>query len=290
MTIQTSPSPVLWPELRVASWKETYATLHLSTQIVGKVRLALTPKTNQWWNVPFYLTTRGLTTSPMPYRDRTVSIAFDFIDHAVKVEDSDGRMRSFALLARPVAEFYRELFDTLAAIDVHVVINPTPVECPVTVRFPDDREHATYNAAQAHEFWQVLRRIEPIFSSFRARFRGKCSPVQFFWGSFDLAVTRFSGRRAPLRNASSIERDAYDEEVISLGFWPGDAWSPPRADGFARADAMIYSYTVPEPEGLEAASVRPDAAFYDHALREWVLPYEEVRRASDPRAMILAFA
>jgi len=271
-----------WPELPVASWRDTYATLLLYTQIVGKIRLALTPKMNQWWNVPLYVTTRGLGTSPMPYRERTLSIDFDFIDHALRIADSDGNVRALSLEPRAVCDFHSALFAELAALDVHVEIHLAPQECPVTVPFAADVEHRSYDRERAHAAWQVLRRVEPVFQQFRARFRGKCSPVHFFWGAFDLAVTRFCGRRAPARKAM-VDRDAYDEEVISLGFWPGDPWT-------GGTDALFYSYTVPEPAGLARQPVRPDAALFSETLKEFVLPYEAVRRAADPAQAILDFA
>jgi hypothetical protein len=271
-----------WPELSIGAWRDTYATLLLYTQIVGKIRLALTPKTNQWWNVPLYVTTRGLTTSPMPYRDRTLSIDFDFIDHRLVIQDSGGHVRTVPLVPRTVCDFHAAVFAELAAIDVSVEIHPTPQECPVTARFTQDVEHGSYDPARAHDVWQVLRRVEPVFQRFRAGFRGKCSPVHFFWGAFDLAVSRFNGRRAPAR-AAMVDRDAYDEEVSSVGFWPGDPWT-------GETEAMFYAYTVPEPAGLASARVRPDGAFFSDKLREFLLPYEDVRRAPDPAQAILDFA
>ena len=280
LSAMSSPAP--WPELRVADWRDTYATLLLYTQIVGKIRLALAPKMNQWWNVTLYLYARGLTTSPMPYGDRLVSISLDLIDHRVIVEDSVGNVRSMALAPRAVCIFYGELMSMLGGIGVDTHIWPQPQECPVTTLFPDDREHTHYDRAAVQRYWQALRRIEPVFQPFRSRFRGKCSPVHFFWGAFDLAVTRFVGRRAPLRTAK-VDRDAYDEEVISLGFWPGDPWT-------GGTEALFYAYTVPEPAGLSAAPVRPGAAQWSPTLKEFVLPYDDVRRAADPAAAILAFA
>jgi hypothetical protein len=277
-----APPMAPWPELPIAEWRETYATLLLYAQIVGKIRMALTPKMNQWWNVPLYVTTRGLTTSPMPYRDRTLSIDFDFIDHQLLIRDSDGHLRTLPLRPRPVCDFYDAVFKELAAIDVSVQIHPVPQECPVVTRFSDDVEHAHYDPARAHDFWQILRRVEPVFQTFRAGFRGKCSPVHFFWGAFDLAVTRFNGRRAPARKAK-VERDAYDEEVISIGFWPGDPWT-------GTSDATFYGYTVPEPAGLASQQVRPDAAFFSDKMKEFLLPYDAVRRSADPAKMILDFA
>jgi hypothetical protein len=271
-----------WPELPLVKWRDTYATLVLYSQIVGKIRLALTPKMNQWWNVPLYLTARGLTTSPMVYGDRTLSIDFDFIDHRLSILDSRGNERVLPLEARRVCDFYGALFAELAAIDVHVRIHPAPQECPVTTHFGDDVEHRSYDRASVHDFWEALRRVEPVFQTFRARFRGKCSPVHFFWGAFDLAVSRFNGRRAPARQAK-VDRDAYDEEVISLGFWPGDPWN-------GSSEAIFYSYTVPEPRGMSEERVRPAGASFSDTLREYVLPYEEVRRSSDPARTILEFA
>jgi hypothetical protein len=271
-----------WPELRIADWRDTYATLQLYAQIVGKIRLALTPKTNQWWNVTLYVTPRGLTTSTMHYGERSLSIDFDFIDHHVVIVDSDGNVRRLPLAPAPVCDFHDALFAELAAIDVRVRIGGKPQECPVTTPFSEDRDHASYDAVAAHQFWQALRHVEPVFQRFRARFRGKCSPVHFFWGGCDLAVSRFNGRRAPARKGK-VERDAYDEEVISLGFWPGDPWT-------GRSEALFYSYTVPEPHGLPHRRVRPDTASFSDTFKEFVLPYDDVRRSPDPAGAILEFA
>ncbi len=271
-----------WPTLRIADWHDTYATLQLYAQIVGKIRLALTPKLNEWWNVTLYVTPRGLTTSAMPYEERTFSIDFDFIEHQVLIADSDGKIRKLPLASVPVCDFHRDLFAELAAIGIQVHIDDRPQECPVVTPLSQDREHATYDAVAARRFFEALRRIEPVFQRFRAGFRGKCSPVHFFWGACDLAVSRFNGRRAPPRHGK-VERDAYDEEVISLGFWPGDAWN-------GTAEAMFYSYTVPEPAGLQDARVRPAGAVFSDTFKELVLPYEDVRRAADPAVAILEFA
>lgn len=273
-----------WPELRVAEWRETYATLLLYAQIVGKVRLALAPKMNQWWNVPLYVTARGLTTSPMPHAGRLLSIDFDFIEHRLVIQDSAGAVRVLPLHARPVCVFYAELMSALDELGPAVQVWPQPQECPITTPFHADREHTHYDAAAMGRLWQALQRIEPVFQRFRAGFRGKCSPVHLFWGAFDLAVTRFVGRRAPTR-PSRVDRDAYDEEVISLGFWPGDPWATTGA-----AEAMFYSYTVPEPAGLATAVVQPASASWNPTLKEFVLPYDDVRRAADPAALILEFA
>ena len=280
---------VAWPPLPLAEWRDTYRTLHLYMQIVGKVRLALSRKMNQWWNVPFYLNARGLTTSPIPYGDRTFEIDFDFIDHEVLVKDSDGHARAVALVSKTVSDFYAELFAVLRSLDIHVCIRPVPVEIPWVTPFPDDIMNRSYDAEQVNRFWRVLRSIEPVFEEFRARFRGKCSPVHLFWGSFDLAVTRFSGRRAPLREGVSvIERDAYDEEVFSLGFWPGEAWASRALTDVV--DASFYAYMVPEPPAFAKELITPAAAYYSPRLKELLLPYELTRVAPDPRQMILELA
>jgi hypothetical protein len=222
----------------------------------------------------------------MPYGYRTLAIDLDFIDDELVLRESEGRVRSMPLLPRTVADFYRELFAMLAAVDVHVAIHPHAVECPRQVPLDEDVEHRAYDPAAVHAFWRVLRSVEPVFERFRSRFRGKCSPVHFFWGSFDLAVTRFNGRRAPPRKGT-IDRDAYDEECISVGFWPGDFWRTMPGDP---VDALFYAYTVPEPDGFAIAPVRPADAHYDGRTKEFVLPYEAVRRTSDPAARILEFA
>jgi Family of unknown function (DUF5996) len=276
-----------WPPLPLGAWRDTCTTLHLCTQMIGKIRLALTPKENQWWNVPLYLTARGLTTSPMPWGDRTFAIDLDFIDHEVVVEDSDGQRRALPLIGRSVADFHRELFEVLTAMGIGVHIWTHPVEIPSTTPFEEQTEPRPYDAAYAHRFWRILRSAEPVFERFRSEFRGKCSRVHFFWGSFDLAVTRFSGRRAPPRGTSAVERDAYDEECISLGFWPGDAWN---VFGDPRVEAAFYAYTIPAPDGFGGARVAPADAHFDARLGEFLLPYEAVRRAPDPAGAILDFA
>lgn len=271
-----------WPELPLAAWRDTYATLLLYTQIVGKIRLALTPTVNEWWNVSLHVTTQGLTTGPMPYGDRLVSIDFDFVHHELVVRDSSGRTGVLPLVPRSVRDFHDALFAELAAMDVQVRISPEPQECPVTTPFTDDVEHASYDRDRVRSFWEALRRVEPVFETFRSRFRGKCSPVQFFWGAFDLAVARYNGKRAPARKGL-VERLAYDEEVSSLGFWPGDPWR-------GTIDASFYAYTVPEPPGFAAGNIRPTAAFFDETLKEYLLPYDVVRRSDDPARTILEFA
>ena len=276
------PRMTAWPELHLADWKDTYATLLLYMQIVGKIRQALTPKLNQWWNVTLHVTPRGLTTGATPWADRTLSVDFDFLDHQVLVQDSDGAVRKLPLAAAPVCVFHDALFAELAVLGVTPKISEKPQECPVTTPFAADEEHASYDPLAVQRFWGALRRAEPVLQRFRAGFRGKCSPVHFFWGGGDLAVTRFSGRLAPLREAQ-VDRDAYDEEVSSLGFWPGDPWK-------GTSEAMFYAYTVPAPAGLEAQRVAPAGAKWSDVFKEHVLPYEDVRRAADPAAAILAFA
>jgi hypothetical protein len=263
-----------WPSLPVGAWRDTCVGLHLCSQIIGKVRLALTPKANQWWNVPLYVTARGLTTSPMPWGDATFSIDLDFIDHEVVVEDSDGRRRSLPLISRSVAEFHKELFQVLGAMGVRAQIRDVPVECPSTTPFQEQTTVRAYDPVQAHRFWRILRSVEPVFE-------------RFFWGSFDLPITRFSGRRAPPRGSSVIDRDAYDEECISLGFWPGDAWN---TLGDPPVEASFYSYASPEPSGFATERIRPPEAAYSARLKEFLLPYERVRRAPDPAVPILEFA
>jgi hypothetical protein len=270
-----------WPELPLAEWQDTYATLHMYMQVIGKIRLALTAKLNQWWNVPFYLTARGMTTSPIPYGLRSFAIDFDFIDHNLLIETSAGERRGLALVPRTVADFHREVFAILRTLDIEAPISATPVEVPDPIPIATDTLHRAYDAEYVDRFWQITRQLDQVFKRFRARFRGKCSPVHFFWGSFDLAVTRFSGRLAAPLGQDRISRDAYDEEVISLGFWPGDD---------ATGGAALYSYTFPVPLGLSEASVRPASAFYSKDKREFLLLYDDVRQAADPVTAILEFA
>jgi Family of unknown function (DUF5996) len=270
-----------WPALPLAEWQDTYATLHMWTQVVGKIRLALTPLVNHWWNVPLYVTARGLTTSAMPYHERTFEIDFDFIAHQLNIKCDDGALKSIALAPRTVADFYREVLAQLGALGIEVNIWTTPCEVPDPIPFEQDDKHAAYDAEYAGRFWRILLQADRVFKQFRARFTGKCSPVHFFWGSFDLAVTRFSGRRAPAREgADAITREAYSHEVISHGFWPG---------GGATAWPAFYSYTAPSPEGLSAQPVRPAAAYYSTELNEFLLPYDAVRQASAPDAALLEF-
>ena len=250
------------------------------TQIVGKLRLALCAPENQFWHVPFYLTVRGLTTSPMPYGDRTVSIDFDFIDHALVARDSDGRTRTLPLTPRSVADFYAAVRALLGQLDVDVRIWPTPVEVADPIPFADDATHCAYDAAAVRDFFEVLRRVDMVFRQYRGRFSGKSSPVHFFWGAFDLAVTRFSGRPAPPRPSDNMmTRLSYNEEVMSLGFWPGGG----------DIDASFYAYAAPEPPGFSDARIAPAAAYYDRGMKEFFLPYEAVRTSTRPAYEILAF-
>jgi len=275
-----------WPELPYAAWKETRTTLHLWTQIVGKIRLARTPWLNHSWHVPLYLTTRGLTTSPIPYGDRSFSIDFDFIDDALIIDVSDGASSEIALEPRTVADFYSEIMGALRDLGLPVRIQEMPNEIPDAIPFSQDLVHRAYDGEQTRRFWQALILVERVFSRFRTSFLGKCSPVHFFWGSFDLAVTRFSGRRAPLHQGtvpylpSAVLREAYSHEVSSAGFWPG---------GGGIDYAAFYSYAYPEADGFRSATVKPKAAVYDATLGEFLLPYDAVRGAKDPERELLAF-
>jgi Family of unknown function (DUF5996) len=270
-----------WPALPLEEWKETLATLHMWTQVVGKVRLAQTPVVNHWWNVPLYVSPRGLTTTAVPHGARSFQIDFDFLGHELVVRDSDGRVERLALKPRTVGEFYAEVMGMLGRLDLGVKIWTTPVEIPDPIPFEEDTQHASYVPEHAQRFWRVLLQISKVFEEFRARFQGKCSPVHFFWGSFDLAVTRFSGRPAPEREgADAITREAYSHECISHGFWPG---------GGAVTGAAFYSYTAPEPRGLSERPVRPAQAFYSGELKEFLLMYDDVRAASSPAAALLDF-
>jgi hypothetical protein len=283
----------LWPALPLEEWQDTYATLHMWTQIVGKIRLAQTPLVNHWWNAPLYLTARGLTTSPFPYGDRHVQIDFDFVDHRLVVEHDDGTLDALPLAPRPVADFYAEVMAMLHRRGIDVEIWPMPVEIDDPIRFDLDTLHASYDPEYAHRCWRVLQRTERVFLEFRSRFLGKCSPVHFFWGSFDHAVTRFSGRRAPEREgADPITREAYSHEVISHGFWPGVRRKAPSdrtaPDGLVH-EAAFYSYTAPEPEGLSEQPIGPEGAYYHAGMKEFILPYEALRAAASPDDALLEF-
>ncbi len=275
----------VWPELRYSSWHETAATLHLWTQIVGKVRLSLTPWVNHGWQVPLYVTARGLGTSPIPFGTEVVEVEFDFISHRLIARTSRGAEQAFALEQQSVADFYSRAIELLRQVGVSASINDLPSELPDPVRFPDDRAHRTYDADAAHSFWRALLQIDRVLKVFRSGFLGKVSPVHFFWGSFDLAVTRFSGRRAPLHPGGvpglpdAVTREAYSHEVSSAGFWPGSAPFPM---------AAFYSYAYPEPEGFRGAPV-PPGAYWAATLGEFILPYDMVRTSADPQRVLLEF-
>jgi Family of unknown function (DUF5996) len=278
-------SDAIWPDLTYSAWSETLATLQLWTQIVGKIRLTLTPWLNHSWQTPFYVTARGLGTSPIPTGDEIFDLEFDFVSHRLSVRTSRGAERFLLLRPRSVADFYRATLDLLNGLGIAVAINETPNEVPNPIRFSDDRTHAAYDAAAAHRFWRALVQADRIFKLFRSGFLGKASPVHFFWGSFDLAATRFSGRPAPPHPGGvpglpdDVAREAYSHEVSSAGFWPGN-------EAFPRA--AFYSYAYPEPASFRAQAVTPGAAF-DMTLGEFILPYEAVARAPDPDALLLGF-
>jgi len=277
---------VPWPELPFAAWRDTCATLQLFTQIVGKIRLTLSPWLNHSWHVTLYVTSRGLSTSPIPYDARDFEIAFDFIDHALKISSSDGATRQFALAGHSVASFYAKVMGELAALGIHVSIDEMPNELPDPIEFSLDTQHASYDPDAVARFFGILGNADRVFKQFRTGFLGKASPVHFFWGSFDLAVTRFSGRTAPRHPGGvphlpdDVACEAYSHEVSSAGFWPG---------GGAIEYPAFYSYAYPEPSGFRATKVRPGAAFFSEALGEFILPYDAVRTAGDPDAALLDF-
>ena len=270
-----------WPELRWAQWSATADTLHMWTQIVGKTRLALSPMQAHWWNVPLYVTARGLSTAAMPVGGEMLDIEFDFVSHELRFRLSNGAELATPLRPQSVAEFYAEYRRSLDALGVACEIWPVPVELKAPIPFAEDTQHASYDAEAAHRFWRVLVRVDKVFQEFSQRFVGKVSPVHFFWGSFDLAVTRFSGKPAPVRaEFDAIMREAYSHEVISAGFWPGNG-------GFG--EAAFYCYAAPVPAGMDVAKVKPAAAYWDAALGEFLLKYEDVRGAADPDAVLMEF-
>ncbi|WMT76603.1 DUF5996 family protein [Bradyrhizobium sp. Ash2021] len=275
-----------WPELPTAAWRDTYATVQLWTQIVGKIRLTRSPWLNHSWHVALYVTPRGLTTSPIPDGARAFQIDFDFIDHALRISASDGAERQFALAGQSVASFYAAVMATLKELGIAVTIDEMPNELPDPVRFSQDSAHASYDPDAVRRFLQILVNCDRVFKQFRTGFLGKASPVHFFWGSFDLAVTRFSGRRAPRHPGGvpnlpdAVAHEAYSHEVSSAGFWPG---------GGAIDYPAFYSYAYPEPAGFRTTKVKPDAAFFSEALGEFILPYDAVRTAVDPDKALLDF-
>jgi hypothetical protein len=275
-----------WPELPTAAWRDSYATLHLWTQIIGKIRLTRAPWLNHSWHVTLYVTPRGLTTSPVPDGARSFQIDFDFIDHVLRISTSDGAERQFSLPGKSVASFYAATMVTLTELDISVTIDEMPNELPDPIRFSEDNVHASYDPDAVGRFLQILVNCDRVFKQFRTGFLGKASPVHFFWGSFDLAVTRFSGRRAPRHPGGvphlpdAVAHEAYSHEVSSAGFWPGSG---------AIDYPAFYCYAYPEPAGFRATKVRPDAAFFSEPVGEFILPYDAVRTAVDPDQALLEF-
>jgi uncharacterized protein DUF5996 len=275
-----------WPRLPLDEWQSTYATLHLWTQIVGKTRLRLSPMQNHWWHCTLYVTSRGLGTSPIPYGDRTFEIEFDFIDHQLVVRTSDGETRTLPLVPRTVADFYAEYLALLRSLGFEVRIHSRPNEIADAIPFAEDRVHAAYDGDAAQRSWRVLSHADRVLKEFRGRFVGKCSPVHFWWGAFDIACTRFSGDRAPLHPGGFpnlpdyVTREAYSHECISAGWWPG---------GGPISEPAFYAYAYPEPPGCPDAVVRPAAARYDAMMHEWILPYDAVRDAPHPDAALMEF-
>lgn len=274
-----------WPELPLAEWKDTLATLHMWTQIVGKIRLALTPLENHWWNVPLYVTPRGLTTSAIPYGDRLFQINFDFISHLLLIETTDGSVKRFALRPCSVAEFYKEIMTTLGSLGMPVSIWTTPVEVQDRTPFEEDQKHAAYDAEYAQRVWRILVQSDRVLTKFRSRFIGKVSPIHFFWGAFDMAVTRFSGRPAPKHPGVPncglfVMQEAYSHEVSSCGFWPG---------GGLVDEPAFYAYAYPEPQGFKDYPIQPPKAFYHSGISEFLLPYNVVRTSNSPDEILLSF-
>jgi hypothetical protein len=271
----------VWPALPFEEWRATCDTLHMWTQIVGKVRLALAPRLNHWWQVPLYVGARGLTTTAIPYRDRTFEMEFDFVDHALAIRTCEGETRTVKLEPKPVATFYAETMTALDSLGLPVRIWTMPQEVDEPIPFDHDTTHASYEREPVERFWRVLRSVDAVLKEFRGGFIGKASPVHFFWGSFDLCVTRFSGRRAPsMPQADKVTQEAYSHEVSSVGWWPGDATTPYPA---------FYAYASPEPAGFGDVPVQPAAAFYDRDAGQFRLKYDDVRSAGSPREALLAF-
>jgi len=281
-TSDFAANPESWPALPpLEAWQDTKDTLHMWTQVVGKVRLALSPLVNHWWEVPLYISARGLTTSPVPYERGIFEAEFDFLKHELRIHTSENTSKTIALVPRSVADFYHEFMAMLGSLGIHAKVWHMPVEVPNPIAFDQDTQHSSYDSKAVEQFWRVLVLADTVFKEFRSQFIGKNSPVHFFWGSFDLAVTRFSGRRAPPRDgADSITREAYSHEVISAGCWPG---------GGDIKGAAFYAYAAPEPLGFAEARVRPSGAFYHPQLREFVLMYDAVRQSASPKAALLDF-
>ncbi len=273
--------PDTWPRLPLADWQDTYDTLHMWTQIVGKVRLVQSPLVNHWWQVALYVTPCGLTTSAIPHGTRSFLLTFDFIAHELVIETCEGTIRTMKLAPRTVADFYQELMTTLESLGLGVTIRAKPDEVENPIPFAEDRTHKSYDPEYANRHWRLLVQADRVFKEFRARCIGKCSPVHFFWGSFDLAVTRFSGRRAPeMPGADAITREGYSHEVISHGFWPG---------GDNILEPAFYAYAAPEPAGFQQAAVKPAGAFYNAPTNGYILRYEDVRGAAEPDRVLLDF-
>jgi hypothetical protein len=276
-----SPKQPAWPELPLEKWQHSYATLHMWTQIVGKVRLELSPLVNHWWEVAFYVNARGLTTSAIPYEGGIFEVQFDFIDHKLAIQTSWGSAKNIPLKAETVADFYSNFMAALHSLGIEVKIWTMPVEVPNPIRFESDTQHASYDPEYVQRFWRILILCDTVFKEFRSRFIGKDSPVHFFWGSFDICVTRFSGRRAPERaNADPVTREAYSHEVISAGLWPGG--------GEVKGPAF-YVYAAPEPAGFAEQKVKPAEAFYHQQMKEFLLMYDDVRQSASPREALLDF-
>lgn len=269
-----------WPDLPYDAWKDTYATLHMWTQIVGKVALALAPPLNHCWAIALHVTARGLVTRPLPHTGRFFTLEFDFIAHRLLIRTSEGIERAMRLEPRTVADFYDELMALLRDMSLGVKIWSMPVEIPSPIRFEQDTVHASYDPIFANRFWRIIGRLSELFTEARCSFVGKCSPAHFFWGSFDLALTRFSGRSSPVPSGPAFVRDAYSHEVISHGFWPGSG---------PLLEPALYAYAVPDPPGLKEAKVRPDAAYFHQELGEFILPYSAVRNSKSPETAIREF-
>ncbi|HKV50416.1 MAG TPA: DUF5996 family protein [Gemmatimonadaceae bacterium] len=288
-TLNAADTAARWPDLPLARWQDTYATLHMWTQIVGKTRLAHAPMVNHWWQVALYVTPRGLTTSSMPAGDgvRSFSVDFDFIAHELDVRSSDGRTTTLPLVPQSVAAFYAAYLEALRSLDLSADMHPVPVEVELAIPFAEDTTHKSYDAESAHTWWVIVRETHRVLERFRGRFFGKSSPTHFFWGSFDLAQTRFSGRRAPRHPGGAphcpdwVMVEAYSHECCSVGLWPG---SP------GMAGPAFYAYAYPEPPGYAARAVRPTGAGYDGTMHEFLMPYDVVRRATSPDDAILDFA
>jgi uncharacterized protein DUF5996 len=276
---QAQSSPSHWPELPLSNWADTCATLHLWTQVVGKIRLAHAPMVNHWWQVPLYVTCRGLTTSPIPYGGKSFQIDFDFNDHVLKLQTNKSEVETIDLGPRTVADFYTELMGRLRGLGLDTRIWTMPVEIPEAIPFEQDKSHASYDPDYVTRFWRILVQVNRVFTQFRGQFLGKVSPVHFFWGSFDIAVTRFSGRGAPPLSGNSpnvgawVMQEAYSHEVSSCGFWPGNG-------GFGKP--AFYSYAYPEPQGFASAPMSPDATYYDQGLGQHILLYDAVRQSTSP--------